>query len=144
MFMAFNPEIHFTSGNNGCYRNITAVCMLVVAYLPNKLCLSIHVEAVMWVCSRNLPVPAPAAAYILRDIPIYGKIKASCTPTGAALLKHFATRFGDMPIIKRSPSVTAWGKRFCCCKLCSRFARKIYDTDNIGDTVVELFAILMT
>jgi len=46
-----------------------------------------------------LPVPAPAAAEILRGIPIYGgRIKGElCTPTGAALLKHFAARFGEMP-----------------------------------------------
>ena len=49
-----------------------------------------------------LPVPAPAAAEILKGIPIYGgKIKGElCTPTGAALLKHFVTSFGGMmPVI---------------------------------------------
>ncbi|MCL2227529.1 MAG: nickel pincer cofactor biosynthesis protein LarC [Oscillospiraceae bacterium] len=46
-----------------------------------------------------LPVPAPAAAEILKDIPIYaGNIEGElCTPTGAALLKRFVTRFGAMP-----------------------------------------------
>ncbi len=45
-----------------------------------------------------LPVPAPATAHILRGVPIYGGlIKGElCTPTGAALLRHFVTRFGDM------------------------------------------------
>ena len=48
-----------------------------------------------------LPVPAPATAYILRDVPIYGGgIDGElCTPTGAALLRHFVTRFGDMPVM---------------------------------------------
>jgi len=46
-----------------------------------------------------LPVPAPAAAEILKGVPIYsGHIRGElCTPTGAALLKHFAMRFGEMP-----------------------------------------------
>jgi len=46
-----------------------------------------------------LPVPAPAAAEILKGIPTYSRrIEGElCTPTGAALLKRFATRFGEMP-----------------------------------------------
>ena len=46
-------------------------------------------------------MPAPATAYLLRDVPIYGgAIQGElCTPTGAALLRHFVTRFGDMPVM---------------------------------------------
>ena len=46
----------------------------------------------------NLPVPAPAAAEILKGVPIYGgQIRGElCTPTGAAILKRFVTRFGEM------------------------------------------------
>jgi len=49
----------------------------------------------------TLPVPAPATAEILKGIPIYGgHIEGElCTPTGAALLKHFVTSFGAMPPI---------------------------------------------
>ena len=45
-----------------------------------------------------LPVPAPATAHILKGVPIYGgQIKGElCTPTGAALLRVFVSRFGDM------------------------------------------------
>jgi hypothetical protein len=45
-----------------------------------------------------LPVPAPAAAEILKGVPIYGgRIKGElCTPTGAALLKYFVARYGEM------------------------------------------------
>lgn len=49
-----------------------------------------------------LPVPAPATAYILREVPIYGgSIQGElCTPTGAALLKYFADSFGAMPVME--------------------------------------------
>lgn len=46
-----------------------------------------------------LPVPAPAAAEILKGIPVYSnEIKAElCTPTGAAILKYFVKDFNNMP-----------------------------------------------
>ena len=46
-----------------------------------------------------LPVPAPATAWLLRNAPFYaGRVRGElCTPTGAALLTHFATSFGEMP-----------------------------------------------
>lgn len=59
----------------------------------------VHVGSGFVRCAHGvLPVPAPATAHILRGVPIYGgKIKGElCTPTGAALLKHFVSRFGDM------------------------------------------------
>lgn len=51
-----------------------------------------------------LPVPAPATARLLQDIPIYaGDIESElCTPTGAALLKHFAGEFSSMPTMRMS------------------------------------------
>jgi len=49
-----------------------------------------------------LPVPAPATAEILKDVPSYGgNIKAELTtPTGAALIKYFVNEFNDMPLMK--------------------------------------------
>lgn len=46
-----------------------------------------------------LPVPAPATALLLKEVPIYsGSVQGElCTPTGAALLKTFVDTFGDMP-----------------------------------------------
>ena len=46
-----------------------------------------------------LPVPAPATAELLTDIPAYmSDVRGElCTPTGAALLRSFATDFGPMP-----------------------------------------------
>ena len=34
-----------------------------------------------------------------------------CTPTGAALLKHFATKFGDMPVMKTKAIGYGMGKK---------------------------------
>ena len=46
-----------------------------------------------------LPVPAPATAFLLEGIPCYGgDVEGEmCTPTGAALLKHYAQRYSSMP-----------------------------------------------
>ena len=46
-----------------------------------------------------LPVPAPATAFLLQGIPFYaGRMQGElCTPTGAALLKHFVDSFEGMP-----------------------------------------------
>jgi len=59
----------------------------------------IHVGFGMVRCEHGiLPVPAPATAEILKDIPIYnGRIEGElCTPTGAALLRHFVSEFSEM------------------------------------------------
>ena len=97
-------EIHFHEvGTLDAVADITAVCMLMDRLAPEEVVVSpIHVGSGQVRCAHGiLPVPAPATAYILKGAPIYGgAIKGElCTPTGAALLKHFATRFGDMPIM---------------------------------------------
>lgn len=97
-------EIHFHEvGTMDAVADITAVCLLIDMIKPEKIIASpVHVGSGTVRCAHGiLPVPAPATAYILRGVPIYGgKIKSElCTPTGAALLKHFVSSFGDMPII---------------------------------------------
>lgn len=98
-------EIHFHEvGTMDAVADITAVCMLMDKISPDKVIVSpIHVGSGHVKCAHGiLPVPAPATAYILQDVPIYGGgIKGElCTPTGAALLKHFAAQFGNMPIMR--------------------------------------------
>ena len=98
-------EIHFHEvGAMDAIADITAVCMLMNRLSPDKIIVSpIHVGSGHVRCAHGiLPVPAPATAYILKDVPIYGgNISGElCTPTGAALLKHFATDFGSMPLMK--------------------------------------------
>jgi len=50
----------------------------------------------------SLPVPAPATAELLKDIPIYssGVEGELVTPTGAAIVSTLATSFGPMPPLK--------------------------------------------
>ena len=98
-------QIHFHEvGEKDAIADITAVCMLMEELAPDQVIVSpVHVGSGKVRCAHGiLPVPAPATAYILRDVPVYGgSIKGElCTPTGAALLKHFATRFGDMPVMR--------------------------------------------
>ena len=98
-------EIHFHEvGTMDAIADVTAVCLLMERLSPDEVVVSpIHVGSGEVKCAHGiLPVPAPATAYILREVPIYGgEVKGElCTPTGAALLKHFATRFGSMPMMK--------------------------------------------
>ncbi|RJQ31818.1 MAG: nickel pincer cofactor biosynthesis protein LarC [Actinobacteria bacterium] len=46
-----------------------------------------------------LPIPAPATLEILKDVPVYsGSVNHELTtPTGAAILKSFATTYGPLP-----------------------------------------------
>lgn len=97
-------DIHFHEvGTIDAVIDITSVCLLINKLAPEKIiCSPIHVGAGKVRCAHGvLPVPAPATAHILRGIPVYGgKIQGElCTPTGAAILKHFVSEFGDMPVM---------------------------------------------
>ena len=100
-------EIHFHEvGTMDAIADITAVCLLMHRLVPDEIIVSpVHVGSGQVHCAHGiLPVPAPATATILQDVPIYGgSIQGElCTPTGAALLKHFANSFGDMPVMRTS------------------------------------------
>lgn len=105
-------EIHFHEvGTMDAIADIASVCLLLHRLAPDQIIASpIHVGSGQVKCAHGiLPVPAPATAYILKDIPIYsGSIQGElCTPTGAALLKHFVTRFDQMPLM--TPASTGYG-----------------------------------
>ena len=95
--------------------DITAACLAMNRLGVEKVVVSpIHVGSGTVHCAHGiLPVPAPATANLLRDIPIYsGEIRGElCTPTGAALLRHFATEFGAMPPMKISKIGYGMGKK---------------------------------
>ena len=109
-------QIHFHEvGSMDAVADITAVCMLMYELDVDQVIASpVHVGSGQVRCAHGiLPVPAPATAHILREIPIYGgSIKGElCTPTGAALLKHFVTEFGDMPAMKLNAIGYGMGKK---------------------------------
>ena len=109
-------EIHFHEvGTMDAIADVVAVCLLMNKLAAEKIVVSpIHVGSGQVHCAHGiLPVPAPATAFILKDAPIYGgAIKGElCTPTGAALLKHFATEFGSMPVMNVKSIGYGMGKK---------------------------------
>lgn len=100
-------HIHFhETGTADALADITAVCMLIDKLAPDTIIASsVNVGSGHVHCAHGiLPVPAPAAARILQNIPIYaGTIQGElCTPTGAALLAHFAASFEPLPQMRIS------------------------------------------
>ena len=97
-------EIHFHEvGAMDAVADIVGVCLAVYKLAPEQIIASpVHVGYGQIHCAHGiLPIPAPATAHILQGIPIYGgRIEGElCTPTGAALLKHFAQSFGQIPMM---------------------------------------------
>lgn len=134
-------EIHFHEvGTMDAIADIVAVCLLMNKISPDEVVVSpVHVGSGQVKCAHGiLPVPAPATAYILKDVPIYGgSIKGElCTPTGAALLKHFATRFGDMPIMKTTAIGYGMGKKDFDAANCVRVM--LGESEGKTDIVFEL------
>lgn len=98
-------NIHFHEvGSLDALADVLSVCELMHELAPDKVLASpVNVGSGFVKCAHGvLPVPAPATELILRGVPIYsGQIKSElCTPTGAALLKHFAEAFVPMPVLK--------------------------------------------
>lgn len=134
-------QIHFHEvGTMDAVADVTAVCLLMERLAPEQVIVSpVHVGSGAVKCAHGiLPVPTPATAYILRDVPIYGgAIRGElCTPTGAALLRHFATRFGDMPVLKTQAIGYGMGKKDFERANCVRAL--LGETGDSGESVVEL------
>ncbi len=135
------PAIHFHEvGSMDAVADITAVCMLMERLAPEQVVVSpVHVGSGRVKCAHGvLPVPAPATAYLLRGAPIYGgEIEGElCTPTGAALLKHFAARFGELPVMRTEVIGYGMGKKDFPIANCVRAL--LGETADGGDTVAEL------
>lgn len=95
-------QIHFHEvGSLDALADVTGVCLLMELLAPEQVLASpVHVGSGQVRCAHGiLPVPAPATALLLEGIPVYGGcIRGElCTPTGAALLRRFVTRFGPLP-----------------------------------------------
>ena len=134
-------EIHFHEvGTMDALADVTAVCMLMNEIAPDEVIASpVHVGSGQVRCAHGiLPVPAPATAYILQGVPTYGGgIKGElCTPTGAALLKYFVTRFGNMPVMRTQAIGYGMGTKDFETANCVRVM--IGETVDETDTVSEL------
>lgn len=134
-------EIHFHEvGAMDAIADITAVCMLMERLSVDEVVVSpVHVGSGQVRCAHGiLPVPAPATAYILRDVPVYGgSVRGElCTPTGAALLKHFAARFGNMPMMKVQDIGYGMGKKDFDAANCVRVM--LGETADKADEICEL------
>ncbi len=109
-------QIHFHEvGNLDAVADIVGVCMLIAELAPEKILASpIQVGSGQVHCAHGiLPVPAPATAHILRGVPTYGgSVRGElCTPTGAALLRHFVSDFGAMPVMQVAQIGYGMGKK---------------------------------
>ena len=134
-------EIHFHEvGTMDAIADVTAVCQLMeILDVQRVLASPVHVGYGKVRCAHGvLPVPAPATAFILKDVPIYGgRIEGElCTPTGAALLKKFVSSFGEMPPMKVEKIGYGMGKKDFEVANCVR--AMLAETVGDGDMIVEL------
>jgi pyridinium-3,5-bisthiocarboxylic acid mononucleotide nickel chelatase len=138
-------KIHFHEvGNMDALADITGVCMLIEELAPDMILASpVNTGSGHVHCAHGiLPVPAPATAYILQNIPMYrDQTKGElCTPTGAALLKHFVKEFRSMPVISANKIGYGMGKKDFEKANCIR--AYIGNTANNIDEVTELICNL--
>ena len=105
-------EVHFHEvGALDAIGDVVGCCMLLEMIAPEAIFASpIALGAGTVRCAHGvLPVPAPATENLLAGIPtcpgpVTGEL---CTPTGAALLAHFAAAFGPRPAL--SPASVGCG-----------------------------------
>lgn len=98
-------DVHYHEvGALDAVADVTGVCYALSLLAPEQIVVSpIHVGSGTVHCAHGvMPVPAPATANLLEGVPVYGGAVQGelCTPTGAALLTHFADRFGPMPVMR--------------------------------------------
>ena len=109
-------NIHFHEvGSLDALTDVLSVCELMHELAPDKVLASpVNVGSGFVKCAHGvLPVPTPATELILRGVPIYsGQIKSElCTPTGAALLRHFVEDFVPLPVLKVERAGCGTGKK---------------------------------
>jgi uncharacterized protein (TIGR00299 family) protein len=138
-------KIHFHEvGEMDAVADIVGVCMLIEELAPDVILASpVNTGSGQVRCAHGiLPVPAPATAYILRNIPMYNDQTGGelCTPTGAALLKHFVKEFRVMPVLSVSKIGYGMGKKDFERANCVRSF--FGDTAGVDDEVTELICNL--
>ncbi len=134
-------DIHFHEvGTMDAIADVVAVCLLINRLnVDNIIASPVHVGSGKVKCAHGiLPVPAPATAYILQNVPVYsGAVKGElCTPTGAALLKYFVNKFGTMPIMRTQSIGYGMGTKDFETANCLRVM--LGDTDDVLEEICEL------
>ncbi len=134
-------EIHFHEvGMMDAIVDVLSVALLMDEIGPDKVIASpIHVGSGKVKCAHGIvPVPAPATARILEGVPIYStEIKGElCTPTGAAIIKYYADKFGNIPLgIIRKQGYGAGKKDFDAANVIRVL---LFDEANATDSIVKL------
>lgn len=86
--------------------DVVSACILLEAVDPDDVVSSTVMLGSGVVQTRHgiMPVPAPATLNLLKDVPVMqgNEPMELTTPTGAALLREFASRFGPLPPLKAS------------------------------------------
>jgi len=95
-------EIHFHElGMLDAIADIVICSYLLETLSPQKVyCSAVNAGGGSVKCAHGiLPVPAPATANLLTDMPYYiSDVQTElCTPTGAAILKYFVNEFTNTP-----------------------------------------------
>ncbi|MBR5951934.1 MAG: nickel pincer cofactor biosynthesis protein LarC, partial [Pseudobutyrivibrio sp.] len=134
-------EIHFHEvGTMDAIADVIAVCYLINKLQVENIIVSpINVGSGTVKCAHGiLPVPAPATALLLKGLPTYsGTVESElCTPTGAAILKHFGREFKSMPTMTTEKIGYGMGKKDFPVANCVR----IFLSETIGSTdeIIEL------
>ncbi len=133
--------VHFHEvGAMDAIADVTSVCLLMERIGADKIMASpVHLGSGTVRCAHGvLPVPTPATADILRGVPCYGgEVRGElCTPTGAALLKHFAAEYGSMPVMRTEKIGIGIGtKDFGRCNCLRAF---LGEAEGGSDTVLQL------
>jgi len=134
-------DIHFHEvGTMDAIADVTAVCYLMESIAPSKVVVSPVTTGFGSVhCAHGiLPVPAPATALLLQGIPsLQGNIEGELiTPTGAALIKYFATDYGHMPVMRIDKIGTGMGTKEFEQVNCVRIF--MGETEDQSDSIIEM------
>ena len=134
-------QVHFHEvGAMDAVADIVSVCYLLDILKPDEIIVSPVTTGYGQVrCAHGIvPVPAPAAAKLLLGIPtVSGNIAGElCTPTGAAILRHYADSFGRMPVMRVEKIGYGMGMKDFPAANCVRAF--LGETDGQGDTILEL------
>lgn len=137
-------KVHFHEvGNLDAIVDIVGVCYLFEKLdIDNIICSSLNVGyGNVRTAHGILPVPAPATAYILRDVPTYTNEEEGelTTPTGAAILKHFSKEFTNTRNMTYKRVGYGLGKKeLKSANFVRVFLGEINNEDKLQDKIIKL------